>query len=538
MSFDLENLNGRKLYEREAGILMPIFSLPGRYGIGDLGKEARMFIDLLHHSNQQLWAMLPNGPVGYGNSPYQGVSSCAGNHYFISPDLLVEEGLLFRHELRDFDFGTNLRDIDYGKLFETRSQMLKIACQRWIMQGGHRSQEFLAFKFRNYPWLEDYAMYMHLKEKQQHKPWYEWPSALKDRDRETLLRERHDHGDAVLFWEFTQFQFFKQWESLKEYAAERGVKLIGDMPFYVNHDSADVWSRRELFELNPDGSIKLFSGLPGPNDSNIRWGNPCYDWEKMKEDNYGWFAQKMQKASDMYDIMRIDHAVAFVHYFGIKDMSAPGKWYDGPDMYRCSVTDIIDAVARQKKMDIIVENLGNNNQRTHDLYDQLNWMGMRIFDHTVGDMRYGTRNIHLPCMYPQNVAAYTGTHDNESLSGLIASKSDAELEYVKAYLNVNSRKDIIWGAIDTLYKSSAAKVILPVQDVLSLGNESRVCYMDSFERSWRWRLPDFKQFDEIIQKRLNGLTILSGRGWVPEKAVQEQGWQKLLHQAVVNRYGR
>ncbi len=538
MSFDLTHLNGRKLYEREAGILMPIFSLPGKYGIGDLGKEARTFIDILHDSNQQLWAMLPNGPVGYGNSPYQGVSSCAGNYYYVSPDMLIDEGLLARYEANGFDYGQNPCDIDYGKLFQNRVKLLKVAYNRWLKQGGHRSQEFLTFKFQNYVWLEDYAMFMHIKQQQAHKPWYEWPEALKNHDKTTMAKVKSDNYEEVTFWEFTQYEFFKQWEKLKEYANDKGIKLIGDMPFYMNHDSADVWSHRELFELNHDGSIKLLSGIPGPNGTNIRWGNPCYEWEKMKDDNYAWFAQRVQKHTEMYDIMRIDHAIAFVHYYGIRDVNIPGNWYDGPDMYNRSVTDIIDAVARQKKMDIIVENLGNNNQRTHDLYDQLNWMGMRIFDHTVGDMRYGTRNIHHPFLYPQNVAAYTGTHDNESLSGIIASKSEDDLEYLMAYLRVKSKKEIIWGAVDALYKSSAAKVILPLQDVLSLGNESRVCYVDDFEKSWRWRLPNFNQFDEDIRKRLRGLSVMSARGWMPEDRVQNLGWKNILHEAVKNRYGR
>ena len=536
MSFDLTDLNGRKIYEREAGILMPIFSLPGDYGIGDLGDNAKRFIDKLENSNQQLWAMLPNGPVGYGNSPYQAISSCAGNHYFISPDTLIKEGLLTRYEaIRDY--GTNKTDIDYGKIFQERRKMLECAYQRWVQSSGHTSQDFLKFKFQNYDWLNDYAQYMALKERYNYKPWYEWPEALKNHDKEALNKAKTENIDNIRFWEFTQYQFDKQWQSLKEYANNKGVKLVGDMPFYINHDSSDVWANRELFELNKDGSISLFSGLPGPNDTNIRWGNPCYNWEKMREDNFSWFAKRMQKGTEMYDIMRIDHAVAFVHYFGIKELNVPGIWYAGPDMYKQSVTNVIDCVARQKNMDIIVENLGNNNQRTHDLYDQLNWMGMRIFDYMIGDTRYGTRNIHIPSLYPQNVAAYTGTHDNESLIGIIASKSEKELEYVKSYLNVKTKDEILWGAIDTLYKSSAAKVILPMQDVLALGNETRICYLDDYEKSWRWRMESLDQFNETIQNKLNGISTISARGWVKEQDVQQKGWEKILNQAIIKRYG-
>lgn len=195
----------------------------------------------------------------------------------------------------------------------------------------------------------------------------------------TMCNLRRNLNEDITFWRFTQFQFFRQWEQLKEYAHQKGVKLIGDMPFYVNHDSADVWSRRELFDLNPDGSIKLFSGIPS-GDRDIRWGNPCYDWDRMKAKNYDWLAERIRIGAGMYDIMRIDHAVAFVHYYGIKDDGARGVWYPGPDSDRASATGIIDCVARERNMDIIVENLGNNNQRTHDLYDQLNWLGMRIFN--------------------------------------------------------------------------------------------------------------------------------------------------------------
>lgn len=535
MSFDLVQLNGRKIYEREAGILMPIFSLPGKYGIGDIGKEAKSFIDILNNSNQQLWAMLPNGPVGYGNSPYQGISSCAGNHYFISPETLIKEKLLTSDEaIRDY--GTNAQDIDYGKMFIQRKRMLECAYKRWLKQGGHREQAFLTFKYKNHDWLEDYVLFMSIKERFHYRPWYEWPEALKNHEATAINRIRSEDIEKIYFWEFTQYQFFKQWQELKEYANSKGVKLIGDMPFYVNHDSSDVWGNREIFDLNKDGSINLFSGIPGPNNTNIRWGNPCYNWEKMKESNYAWFAQRMQKGAEMYDIMRIDHAVAFVHYYGIKDINTPGQWYAGPDMEHRSVTDIIDAVARQRKMDIIVENLGNNTQRTHDLYDQLNWIGMRIFDYVIGDMHYGTRNIHLPSHYPQNVAAYTGTHDNESLSSIVSSKTEKELEYIKSYLNVKETKDIVWGAIDTLYKSAASKVILPLQDVLSLGNESRICYADDFNRSWRWRLESLNQIDEKIQKRLQGLSVIGARGQVAEEMIQTKGWENILNQAVYNRY--
>lgn len=537
MSFDLTDLNGRKLYEREAGILMPVFSLPGKYGIGDFGFEARKFVDLLQQSNQQLWAMLPNGQTGYGNSPYQSISAFAGNPYFIAPDLLIKEGLLHPNEAIA-DYGTDITDVDYGKLFTNRYKMLATAYNRWINQGGHRSQEFLAFKYRNYEWLEDYAKYMTLKELHNYKPWYEWESAFKYHDKDALNTLKTANMDKIYYWEFIQYQFEKQFKQLKEYAHEKGIKFVGDMPFYVNHDSVDVWAHKELFNLNKDGSIRLFSGLPGPNGTNVRWGNPCYNWDKMREDNYTWFAQRMQKSAELYDIIRIDHAVAFVHYFGIKEMDNPGIWYDGPDMYKRSVTDIIDAVAKHKKLDIIVENLGNNNQRTHDLYDQLNWMGMRIFDYMIGDMRYGSRNIHIPCHYPQNVAAYTGTHDNESLQGIIAGKTEEELAYVKSYLRVDKKEDILWGAIDTLYKSSAAKVILPMQDVLGLGNESRVCYLDNFEKSWRWRMRDMNDFNLRIQEKLSGLSVLSARGWIQERDVQSKGWQNIFNQAILQRYGQ
>lgn len=537
MSLDLTHLNERKIYEREAGILMPVFSLPGKYGIGDLGIEAREFIDILHDSNQRLWAMLPNGQTGYGNSPYQSVSAFAGNPYFIAPDLLLREGLLQPNETI-FDSGTCSTDIDYGKLFDNRYKMLRKAYNRWKSQGGQRSQEFLTFRYRNHNWLEDYAQYMTLKEINNYEPWYKWPSPLKYRDSRILNEVKKQNLDKIYYWEFIQHQFDKQFKQLHKYALEKGVKFVGDMPFYINHDSVDVWAHRELFNLNDDGSVRLFSGLPGPNGTNVRWGHPCYDWDKMHKDNYAWFAQRMQKNAELYDIIRIDHAVAFVHYFGIKEMESPGIWYDGPDMYKRSVTDIINDVACRKKMDIIVENLGNNNQRTHDLYDQLNWMGMRIFGYMIGDMRYGSRNIHIPCYYPQNVAAYTGTHDNETLLGIIAGKSKEELAYVKSYLRVYKKKDILWGAIDTLYKSSAAKVILPMQDVLGLGNESRVCYVDNFEKSWRWRMRDLKEFDVKIQNKLSGLTVLSARSQVQEHEIQTKGWKQIFNQAIMHRYGQ
>ncbi len=536
MSFDLTELNGRKLYEREAGILMPVFSLPGKYGIGDLGNEAHWFIDVLQNSGQQLWAMLPNGPVGYGNSPYQSLSSCAGNHYFISPDKLLGEGLLKPGEMGPFNFGNNTTDIDYGKLFKNREEMLRRAYGRWFAHGGCHSDEFMAFRFKNHGWLEDYAQFMAIKGRLDNKPWYEWDDSVKFRDKNTMSNVRNHLKDDIMYWRFTQFEFFKQWEELKEYAHNHGVKLVGDMPFYVNHDSADVWSHPELFNLNPDGSIKLFSGVP-TKESYIRWGNPCYDWDKMKSENYQWFAERIRMGASMYDMMRIDHAVAFVHYYGITE-DKKAAWLPGPDNERSSVTNIIDCVARERKMDIIVENLGNNNQRTHDLYDQLNWLGMRIFQHTVGDGHYGTRNIHLPQMYPQNVAAYTGTHDNETLAGILSHKSDDELEYMMAYLKAGKREDLVWNAIDALYNSSAAKVIIPIQDVMSLGNDSRICYEDNFEKSWRWRLDKISSISEVMQNRLRGIGVISGRGHMDDARIKGEGWKEIQRKAIRDRYGR
>lgn len=497
--------------KRKAGILLPVSALPGRYGIGDFGLEARKFIDWLVRAGVKQWSVLPLNPTSFGNSPYQSTSAFAGNINNISPDILVKEKLLKQEETEDFVENTG--QIDYGRLFERRPKLLRGVYDRFCQQGGQKSQNYLDFCKKYQKWLDDYAAFMALKEKMNYLQWWRWPSFLADKKEPEYSRYMDKLQYETGFWKFIQYEFFRQWNSLKEYADGNGIEIIGDMPFYIAPDSADVWSHRELFEFcNEKAGINVFAGVPADVFSGCdrNWGNPVYMWETHKNTDYEWFRQRINVCADMYDVLRIDHVIAIMKYYGIKDGEKRGKWYDGPDIGGKKLSDAICEEAEKSRLLIIAEDLGVIPPGLREMMHENGWAGTRVLQFAFTG-KYGAQSNHLPFFYSHDMVVYTGTHDNPTLREFLSDKTEDELRYVKYWTGKNSLDELIWAIIGEAYKSVANQVIIPIQDILGLGREARMVFSDSYENSWKWRIKDINLLNIEIADRLKSLAVITGR---------------------------
>ena len=498
--------------QRQAGILISITSIPGPFDIGDLGPDTLRFLDKLQESRISVLSILPANPTSFGNSPYQSPSAFAGNYYFISPQYLFEDGLLTRKDLEEarcLKIGT----VDYGRLFETRVPLLRKAFQAFQEKGGLSDINYKNFCQENADWMDNFAAFMTLKEAMGYQPWNTWPPELAFRKEPGYSRWIAQHQDSIAFWKFTQFCFFSQWNRLKEYANQKGIEIIGDMPFYVAADSADVWGNPELFALDPaTGKARLWAGVPADDFSghDRNWGNPVYDWKLHKSNNYAWFRRRIRLCGAMYNSLRIDHAIAIKRYFGIKDGEAVGSWYDGPEMQDTSLTDAIQQEASQCGMSIIVEDLGKVPDGLRERMQELGWPGMRLLQFAFTG-KYGAGDNHLPFYHRQDMIVYTGTHDNPTLKEFLEQKTDEELRYMAWWTHKASREELHHALIEEAFKSPANLVIIPLQDLLGLGEEARMVYTDDYEHSWLWRLPNLDLFDDNTCRYIRRLTILTGR---------------------------
>ncbi len=500
--------------DKYAGILLPIFSLPSQYGIGDFGYEAEEFIDLLAKMKHSVWSILPLNPIGYGNSPYKTSCIFAGNYYFISPDRLVQKRLLKKVDLKAFKCKKS-NQINYEKLFETRLFLLKKSFTKWLLKNGNLDKNFIVFQKKNKFWLEDYSLFMALKAHFDYVSWNKWDIALQNREKEALTYYSTLLKDEILFWQFLQFEFFEQWHHLHRYAQKRKVKIMGDLPFYVDFDSSDVWTHRNLFQLTKaQNDILLFSGVPGGDDfsqKDRRWGHPCYHWQQMHQEKYHWFLQRIEQAGKMFDILRIDHALGFIRYYGISDENQGGfgQWYDGPYTFGDLLIQSIIRTAEKQKLKIIVEDLGSGTTIANQLFEKLKWNSMRVINFAVTG-KYGFDNTHLPCNYSYNTIAYSSTHDNPTLEGLLMEKTEEELLFITDYLKVTERKNIRKELIKSIYASQSEYTILSIQDILGLGNESRISFGADYFKSWKWQMKDFRRFKSLQNKLIN-LSLENGR---------------------------
>lgn len=469
---------------RGAGILLAITSLPSAYGIGTLGEVAYRFVDLLVDIKQSYWQVLPIGPTSFGDSPYQAVSVFAGNPYLIDLDDLVTDGLLEELEIRSFNWGTDEADIDYATIYENRFKVLQMAYERF----DGAEEDFLVFQEKNKYWLDDYAFFMALKYHFNGKEWLSWDASLRDREAGAMAEYRKILHNEILFWKFLQYKFFKQWDDLKRYANGRGVQIIGDMPFYVALDSVDVWSNRELFLLNEDGTPNGVAGVPPDSfaEEGQIWGSPIYDWKHMEEDGFSWWQERMRENAELFDIIRLDHFVGIVKYYIIPNeaqSAKAGKWLKGPGK---KLTDAMEEAIGDTH--IIVEDVGFRIPipGVKKLMTRTGWPGIKILMFAFDD---DTANEHLPHNYTDtNSVVYAGTHDNETIVGYFHDKTDYELAYLYEYLNIRYKEDIPDALIRSAYSSIADVAIIQMQDLMKLGNEARMNAPSTIGRNWRWRI--------------------------------------------------
>ena len=486
------------MFERSSGILFHPTSLPGKYGIGTLGKEAYAFIDFLKKSRQKLWQIFPLGPTGYGDSPYQSFSSFAGNPYLIDFDLLIEAHLLSEEDLRDVFFGDNEEYIDYGAIYNQKYPLLRKAYENFKSSDNHEMRENLEhFKRENASWLNDYSLYISLKNHFNGLPWNEWAHDIKNKEHGAMEHYKNELADDIEYHNFIQFLFFKQWGDVKRYANENGIKIIGDIPIFVAADSSDAWANPEIFLFDEERKPVKVAGVPPDyfSATGQLWGNPLYNWQKLKETNYSWWVERVRANLSTCDIIRIDHFRGFEAYWAVPygdDTAINGQWEPGPGI------DLFNAIKSQLgELPIIAEDLGLMTQGVIDLREATGFPGMKILGFAFDS---GEENDYLPHTYTKNCVVYTGTHDNDTLIGWFQKAKEEDRQFARDYLNSRSDDEIHWDAIRGAWSSVANMAISPVQDFLGLGSEARINTPGVAAGNWQWRLRHGVLTDELAER--------------------------------------
>lgn len=490
--------------ERKSGILMHISSLPSPYGIGTLGKAAYDFVDFLKASGQGYWQLLPLGPTSYGDSPYQSFSTFAGNPYFIDLEQLREDGLLTREELDRMDWGDDPGLVDYGRIWGSRYQVLRLAFQRGYPRDRQQVEEFL----RNTPWLPTYGLFMALKNHFGMKSWLEWPDEdIRLKKPEAVERYRQLLKEEIAFQIYLQYLFFQQWDALRDYIHSQGIQVIGDLPIYVAMDSADVWWEPEYFQLGEGNVPTEVSGVPPDyfSEDGQLWGNPLYDYERMRQDGFGWWLRRVEGASRLFDVIRIDHFRGIESYWAIpygETTAKNGAWKKGPGM------DLVGAITGWfPKLRFIAEDLGFLTPEVHQLLRDSGLPGMKVLEFAFDSRE---PSDYLPHNYPRNCVCYVGTHDNETVMEWRGKASPEDMAYAKRYLGLNEEEGFAWGVIRGGMSSVADTFIVQLQDCLGLGPEGRMNTPGTKEGNWQWRLRE-GQLTAELSKRLLELTRIYGR---------------------------
>lgn len=486
---------------KKSGVLLHISSLPGEYGIGTLGAEAHKFVDFLQAAGQSFWQVLPVCPTGYGDSPYQSFSCEAGNPYFIDLPRLAGQGLLEENEYADICWGRDPSRVDYGILYRERNGILKRAARRFL---EHPTAEYHTFLKENAFWIHDYAIFMVLKEQNGGSPWYQWDTPLKDREQTALDTFCKTNAEEIRVWQAIQYFFFCQWYELKNYANQRGISIIGDLPIYVSLDSASVWANRPLFQLDSDGMPTEVAGCPpdGFSAEGQLWGNPLYDWDYMKRDGYAWWVGRIDYLCSLFDILRIDHFRGFESYYAIpcgESSARRGIWRPGPgiDLFR----SLRDSVGEKN---IIAENLGYLTPAVEDLLSQSGYPGMRLLQFCF-DTRDADGGSCLPDSFEEHCVAYIGTHDNDTALGWLTSARPEDAARAKETMQLTGAESAAWGMLRTLWSTKAETTIAQAQDLLELGSEARMNTPSTQCGNWVWRaLPG--SFTPALAAKLRDLT--------------------------------
>ena len=491
--------------KRSCGILLPVFALPSPYGIGTLGQAAYDFVDFLRQAGQSWWQMLPLGPTGYGDSPYQSFSSYAGNPYFIDLDLLRRDGLLTAQEICSLAWGSDPARVDYAALYENRFVLLQKAAER----GWARDRtEVQLFARQNAQWLPDYALYMAVKRHFDEKPWTQWPDeAIRLRKPEAMAQYRQMLASDIRMFTYSQFLFFRQWNALREYAHEQGVGIIGDLPIYVSMDSADVWAEPAFFQLDSNGFPTETAGVPPDcfsRDGQL-WGNPLYRWEAMKADGYGWWIRRVDGAAKLYDMLRIDHFRGFESYWAVPygDTTAKnGHWVKGPGM------DLVQVLLNWfPQMQFIAEDLGFLTPEVRELLADSGLPGMKVLEFAFDSREPSS---YLPHLYTPHCVCYTGTHDNAPLPAWKEEADPDDLALAVQYLGLNEEEGFHWGVLRGGMSSVAELFVAQMQDYLGLGAESRINTPGEPVGNWQWRLHP-GQLTAALSRRMAHMARLYGR---------------------------
>ena len=494
------------MFERSSGILLHPTSLPGRFGIGDLGAPAYDWVDFLAAGKQRLWQVLPLGPTGYGDSPYQSFSAFAGNHMLISPNELMKEGALSSSDLEDVPQFPADR-VDYGPVIEFKRSILQRSFKQFEENASRAQQaEFSQFCEANRYWLDDYALFMALKDHFGGAPWNEWNKKIATREPEAVVLWTEELEDQIRFHQYLQFQFFRQWSAVKRYANQRDILLVGDIPIFVAYDSADVWANPSLYYLDDVGNPTVVAGVPPDyfSETGQLWGNPIYRWGKMADNDYAWWIERFRMTFRQVDIVRVDHFRGFEAYWEVpagEDTAINGQWVEGPG------ADLFHAVEEELgKPPIIAEDLGVITPEVDALRKSFGFPGMKILQFAFnGD----NGSDYLPHRYERNCVVYTGTHDNDTTRGWFKSMPEIEREYVLKYLGTDG-DEIHWDMIRLAFSSVADTAIVPLQDPLGLGTEARMNFPSRASGNWTWRYTADMLADEI-KDRLAMLAQVYGR---------------------------
>lgn len=496
----------RNPYERASGILLHITSLPGKYGIGTMGREARDFIDFLVVSGQKLWQILPLGHTGYGDSPYQCFSAFAGNPLLINLEKLLEQRLLTQAEMPSAaDFGDD--EVDYGQVYEYKYAILRKAFERFRQTNDKTGlMQFGAFCVRNRQWLEDYAFFMALKIHHDGKPWSEWERALKFREQEAMNRYRHHLADEIDFYRFLQFVFYHQWLELKSYANINHIRIIGDIPLYVAFDSADAWAQPGLFQFDENLDPITVAGVPPDyfSETGQLWGNPIYNWEGMRQEGYSWWVERIRANFLLYDILRIDHFRGLAAYWAVpfgEETAVKGKWIQAPG------EQMLEAVIENLgELPIIAENLGVITPDVEAMRTRFHMPGMKILQFAFD---LSEDNDFLPHTYDHNQVVYTGTHDNDTTLGRFLESTETEKQQMRDYFQIDE-SDPAWSFIRLAWSAVADMAIAPLQDVLRLDGKARMNFPGKASGYWKWRFTRDMLTDQHASA-LHKLTRIFGR---------------------------
>lgn len=503
MDDELKDRQERKK-RRSAAIVLHISSLPGEEGIGTFGEEAYQFVDFLSRARQRFWQILPLGPTSFGDSPYQSFSSFAGNPYFISIKTLEVEGLIDPAFLQGADLNRTPDSVDFEKIYTEKYRLLRQSYRKGYDHYRGAIDEFVE---ANRYWLPDYALFMAIKDEEGGKPWWKWPKELRNHDKKALEEFGEKHREAVRFYEYIQFLFFRQWRKLKQYANHRGIEIIGDLPIYIARDSADAWATPEILLLDENKEPKVVGGCPpdGFSDDGQLWGNPIYNWAYEEKNGFPWWTKRIEINLEFFDVIRLDHFIGFRMYWAVPygdETARYGKWLDGPGM------SLFNALKEKLgELPIIVEDLGLQDDRVIELKREAGFPGMAV-------LQFGffpdVDNDYIPHNIGEDTIVYTGTHDNETTRGWIEGLSPQHLQFVKDYLNLTEEEGYTWGMIRGAMMSRSRLCIVPMQDYLNLGNEARMNEPSTLGKNWKFRVRKSALTNELADK-IRHITKTFGR---------------------------